>query len=93
MINIGQNILHLLIVFVIPDNGFSGIGMGEGIDHDQQFQEGRLFYDIVGVTIGGGYLADVVKEAALRRLIQGNLVLKAAVTVGKAVVQIRIRCG
>lgn len=91
LIYIDQDIVHLLTVFVIAYTVFGGIGIGEGIDHHQQFHEGSLLHNIMGVAPGGGDLADIIEKAPLCGLVQGDFVLKMAVPVGKAIIQIRIR--
>lgn len=93
LIDIGEDIIHLLTVFVIAYTVFSGIGIGEGIDHHQQFHEGSLLHNVMCVAPGRGHFTDIVEETLLLCLVQGNLVLKAAVPVGKAIIQIGVRCG
>ena len=98
LIYVCQDVVYLLIVFVIAYRGFRGMGVGEGIhhqgvDHCKQLQEGGLLYNIVGIAVGGGDLVDVIQEALPGSPVQGEPVLEAAVPVGKAVVQVGFRGG
>ena len=93
LIDVGQDILHLMAVFVFRRSCLGGVGIGQSVDQHHQLHESGLLHDVVGVAPGGSHFADIIEEAALGGFVQGDLVLEALRPVREAVVQVRIRGG
>lgn len=93
LVDVGQDVLHLAAVLVLHRGSLGSICVGQCIDQHHQLHESGPLHDVVGVAPGGNHLADVIEEATLGGLVQGDLVLEAVPTVREAVVQVRVRGG
>lgn len=93
LVDIGQNIVYLAVVFEAAFPGICRVCVGKCVNHYHQLHKRRLFYDIVCVASGGGDFVDIIEKALLLFLVQGELVLKTDVSAGKAVIQISVGGG
>ena len=82
LIDIGQNIIHLMIVTIGGIPVFSGICTGivsctgllctaheQGIKHDHQFHEGCILCDVMGKALCGSDFVNIVEKALLLFLV------------------------
>ncbi len=88
LVDVSQNIFHLMAVFMLGFGEHGYVGIGERIDHGKELHEGTALQNVMGIAVGGGHLVDVIEKALLLGLGQGDLVLEAAASVGEAVIQI-----
>ena len=93
LVDEGQNIVHLMIVFVTGICHRLGIGIGEGVYHHHQLHKGSLFNNVMGVASGRGNLVNIVEKAFLVFLVQGKLVLEGTCSVRETVGEVRFGGG
>ena len=65
LVNVGQNIIHLMVIFIGRYRGFGFINTGQAVDECQQFHESSLLYDIMGKAFGRSDFIDKVEKALL----------------------------
>lgn len=93
LVDVGQDIVHLMTVFVGGIGNGLCIGIGEGVYHHHQFHKGSLFNNVMGVASGRGNLVNIVEKAFLVFLVQGKLVLEGTLSVRETVGEVRFGGG
>ena len=103
LVDVSQNIVHLMIIAVAAVPVFSGIRSRsfsggvlfrtadeQGVEHDHQLHESGVFRDVMGKAFRGSDFVDIIEETFLLFLVERKLMGKGGTAVSEAKAQIRL---
>ena len=102
LVDVSQNIVHLMVVAVATVLVFGGICYGfpgrrllctadeQRVEHDHQLHESGIFRDVMGKALRGSDFVDIIEETFLLFLVERKLMGKGGTAVSEAKAQIRL---
>ena len=102
LVDVSQNIVHLMVVAVATVLVFGGICYGfpgrrllctadeQRVEHDHQLHESGVFRDVMGKALRGSDFVDIIEETFLLFLVKRKLMGKGGTAVSEAKAQIRL---